>query len=115
MRSTEGWSRRCPARALPARDGPADIVSCNAADVPAIESAAQEIGVPCIRLGVTGGERFAGEGARPCEEGERGDDTSECVDEGGGEALRIEWRAEKRKGAKIVFFVSCCLSLARGS
>ena len=35
------------------------VVSCNAADVPAIESAAQEIGVPCIRLGVTGGERFA--------------------------------------------------------
>ena len=35
------------------------VVSCNAADVPAIERAAQEIGVPCIRLGVTGGERFA--------------------------------------------------------
>ena len=35
------------------------VVSCNAADVPAIESAAQEIGVPCVRLGVTGGERFA--------------------------------------------------------
>ena len=35
------------------------VVSCNAADVPAIESAAQETGVPCARLGVTGGERFA--------------------------------------------------------
>ena len=35
------------------------VVSCNAADVPAIERAAQEIGVPCVRLGVTGGERFA--------------------------------------------------------
>ena len=34
------------------------VVSCNAADVPAIESAAQEIGVSCVRLGVTGGERF---------------------------------------------------------
>ena len=35
------------------------VASCNAADVPAIERAAQETGVPCARLGVTGGERFA--------------------------------------------------------
>ncbi len=35
------------------------VASCNAADVPAIERAAQETGVPYARLGVTGGERFA--------------------------------------------------------
>ena len=35
------------------------VVSCAEADVPRIETAAQAEGVPCVRLGATGGDRFA--------------------------------------------------------
>ena len=38
------------------------VVSCAAADVARVEAAAQEAGVPCVRLGDAGGDRFVAPG-----------------------------------------------------